>query len=193
LERLSVDNAEHLDGNVKAHQLWCALKALQDAVEQPHRTPFAEQIQSLKNFSSADEVVSTVLSTIDDSVAINGIDSVSELSARFLTVKEEVRRASLVPEDGGVLSHLLSIIMSKIMFRKHGYVDGNDVEAILARVQYHLNENDLDNATRELNQLKGWPKRLAEDWIKSAKNHLEVKQAIEVIEAQATLSSISVI
>ena len=56
----------------------------------------------------------------------------------------------------------------------------NDVESILARVQYYLNENDLDTATRELNQLKGWPKKLAEDWIKAARNHLEIKQAMEV-------------
>ncbi|RHZ44764.1 hypothetical protein Glove_709g15 [Diversispora epigaea] len=193
LERLSVNNVEHLDNSLKVHQLWCALRALQNAVEKPHRTPFVDQIVALKHLSSTDEVVATVLSTIDDSVAINGIYSISDLAMRFRNLREEVRRASLVPENGGVLSHLLSIMLSKFMFRKHGLVDGNDVEATLARVQYFLNECDLDNAARELNQLKGWPKKLAEDWIKSAKEHLEVKQAIEVIEIQATLSSLSVI
>lgn len=181
LERISVDNAERLDSSLKAHRLWCALRSLQDAVEQPHRTPFANQITAMKYLTSTDEIVTTVLSTIDDNIANNGVDSVSDLSARFAIVREKVRRASLVPEDGGVFAHLLSAMFSRILFRKHGLVKGNDAESILSRVQYYLNENDLDTATRELNQLKGWPKKLAEDWIKAAKNHLEIKQAIEVI------------
>ncbi|CAG8445470.1 6568_t:CDS:2 [Dentiscutata heterogama] len=192
LERFCIDNTENLDASVKIHRLWCALKSLQNIVDQPHRTPFIEQIVAMRRYFSTDEVVSAVLSTIDDSVAINGIDSISDLSKRFNTVREEVRRASLVPEDGGVFSHLLSFVLSKILFRKHGLVDGNDVEAILARVQYYLNKNDLDTAARELNQLEGWPKKLANDWIISARNHLEVKQAIEVIETQATLSCLSI-
>ncbi|CAG8546207.1 1911_t:CDS:1, partial [Cetraspora pellucida] len=179
LERFCVDNTDNLDASIKVHRLWCALKSLQNAIEQPHRTPFIDLIVAMRRFFSTDEVVSAVLSTIDDSVAINGVDSISDLSKRFNTVREEVRRASLVPEDGGVLSHLSSLILSKILFRKHGLVDGNDVEAILARVQYYLNKNDLDTATRELNQLEGWPKKLANDWITSARNHLEIKQAIE--------------
>ncbi|RIA97670.1 mitochondrial inner membrane protein Mitofilin [Glomus cerebriforme] len=193
LERISIDNVERLDKSLKAHRLWCALRSLQDAVEQPHRTPFVNQITAMKQLSSADEVVTTVLSTIDDNVANNGVDSVSDLSARFAIVREQVRRASLVPENGGVFAHLLSYMFSKILFHKHGLVKGNDVESILARVQFYLNENDLDTATRELNQLKGWPKKLAKDWIKAARNHLEIKQAIEVIETQATLSSLSVV
>ncbi|CAI2165093.1 10230_t:CDS:2 [Funneliformis geosporum] len=193
LERISVDNAEHLDDSLKTHRLWCTLRALQNAVEQPDRIPFSNQIAAMRHLSSTDEIVTTVLSTIDDNVANNGVDSISDLSARFATVREEVRRASLVPENGGVFAHLLSIMFSKILFQKHGLAEGSDVESILARVQYHLNENDLDTATRELNQLKGWPKKLAEDWIKAARNHLEIKQAIEVIETQATLSSLSVV
>ncbi|CAG8732387.1 13922_t:CDS:2 [Dentiscutata erythropus] len=192
LERFCIDNTENLDASVKIHRLWCALKSLQNIVDQPHRTPFIEQIVAMRRYFSTDEVVLAVLSTIDDSVAINGIDSISDLSKRFNTVREEVRRASLVPEDGGVFSHLLSFVLSKILFRKHGLVDGNDVEAILARVQYYLNKNDLDTAARELNQLEGWPKKLANDWIISARNHLEIKQAIEVIETQATLSCLSI-
>ncbi|CAG8462922.1 16711_t:CDS:2 [Funneliformis caledonium] len=180
LERISVDNAEHLDDSLKTHRLWCALRALQNAIEQPDRIPFANQIAAMRHLSSTDEIVTTVLSTIDDNVANNGVDSISDLSARFATVRDEVRRASLVPENGGVFAHLLSIMLSKVLFHKHGLVEGSDVESILARVQYHLNENDLDTATRELNQLKGWPKKLAEDWIKAARNHLEIKQAIEV-------------
>ncbi|KAK9730446.1 MICOS complex subunit mic60, partial [Basidiobolus ranarum] len=54
-----------------------------------------------------------------------------------------------------------------------------------------LRENDLETAAREFNQLKGWPKNIAKDWIASARTHLEVKQALEVIEYQAQLASLN--
>ncbi|CAJ0831648.1 12326_t:CDS:2, partial [Entrophospora sp. SA101] len=192
LELLSVDNAEHLDKSLKAHKLWRTLKSLQEIINSKSdgdKRPFSNEITMLKKIGSGDEVIVTVLSTIDDSISSNGIESTTNLTNRFNNVKEAIRRASLIPEGGGgVFAHLLSRISSRLLFRKHGLVEGNDVEAILARTQYYLDSNDLDNATRELNQLVGWPKKLAEDWLKAARNHLEIKQAIEVIEAQAILS-----
>ncbi|KAG9299567.1 hypothetical protein G9A89_020738 [Geosiphon pyriformis] len=193
LERISLDNAEHLDRSIKAHRVWCALNALEDAVNQPHPTPFVNEITALKKLSLTDDLVRVVLSSIDDVVATTGIDSVSDLAARFSIVREEVRRASLAPEDAGLFAHALSLILSKLMFRKHGLVPGDDVEAILARVDYYLKEHDLDNATRQLNQLNGWPKTIAQDWLQAARNHLEVQQAIQVIGIQALISSLAVL
>nr|CAG8513160.1 181_t:CDS:2 [Entrophospora candida] len=184
LELLSVDNAEHLDKSLKAHKLWRVLKSLQEIINSKldgDKRPFSNEIATLKKIGSGDEVIVTVLSTIDDSISSNGIESTINLSNRFNNVKQAIRRASLIPEEGGgVFAHLLSHILSRLLFHKHGLVEGNDVEAILARTQYYLDSNDLDNATRELNQLVGWPKKLAEDWLKAARNHLEIKQAIEV-------------
>ncbi|CAJ0901501.1 2757_t:CDS:2 [Entrophospora sp. SA101] len=184
LELLSADNAEHLDKSLKAHKLWRALKSFQEIINgklDGDKRPFSNEIATLKKIGSGDEVIVTVLSTIDDSISSNGIESTINLSNRFNNVKQAIRRASLIPEEGGgVFAHLLSHILSRLLFHKHGLVEGNDVEAILARTQYYLDSNDLDNATRELNQLVGWPKKLAEDWLKAARNHLEIKQAIEV-------------
>jgi mitofilin len=93
-----------------------------------------------------------------------------------------VRRAALIPEeDSSMISHLLSIVLSSLMFRKKGLVAGDDVESRLARAEHYLHtEKDLESATREINQLTGWPKRLALDWLDAARRHLEVKQALEV-------------
>ncbi|CAG8545334.1 6619_t:CDS:2, partial [Ambispora gerdemannii] len=179
LQNLSVQNADNLDDSIKSHRLWRAVYALKNAVNKPHRTPFANEVATLKEVASTDELVTAVLSTIDDSVSSTGIDSVSNLVARFAKVREAVRSASLVPENGGLLPHALSRVLYRFMFRKHGMMDGDDVEAVLARVEHHLKEHDLDKATRELNQLKGWPKTIASDWMRAARDHLEVQQAIQ--------------
>jgi mitofilin len=183
LERQGVDNADFLDQSSRTHQLWCGVKALEKAYEAGERRPFDRELARLKRLAETEkdaEVLKVVLAAVPESVAAHGVDSVPELMDRFEYVADKVRQASLVPENGGVLAHGMSVVLSKLMFKKHGLVPGNDVEAILARTEYYLVENDLEQAVRELNQLKGWGKRLAKDWIVAARRRVEVGQAIDV-------------
>ncbi|KAG0201843.1 Formation of crista junctions protein 1 [Mortierella sp. GBA30] len=194
LERQGVDNAEFLDQSARTHQLWCGIKALEKAYESGERRPFDRELARLKRLAESEkdaEVLKAVLAAVPESVAAQGVDSVPELMDRFEYVADKVREASLVPENGGVLAHGMSVILSKLMFKKHGLVPGNDVEAILARTEYYLHESDLEQAVRELNQLKGWGKRLAKDWIIAARRRVEVGQAIDVINTHANLVSLT--
>ncbi|KAG0329727.1 Formation of crista junctions protein 1 [Podila humilis] len=194
LERQGEDNAEFLDQSARTHQLWCGIKALEKAYEAGERRPFDRELARLKRLAESEkdaEVLKAVLASVPESVASEGIDSVPELMDRFEYVADRVREASLVPENGGVLAHGMSVILSKLMFKKHGLVPGNDVEAILARTEFYLVESDLEQAVRELNQLKGWSKRLAKDWIAAARRRVEVGQAIDVINTHANLVSLT--
>jgi mitofilin len=56
-----------------------------------------------------------------------------------------------------------------------------------------LNEKDLDSAARELNQLKGAAKALLQDWLRAARERLEVEQALDVVQTQATFASLLVV
>jgi len=183
LERQGADNAEFLDQSARTHQLWCGIKALEKSYQSGERRPFDRELARLKRLAEEEkdaEVLKAVLAAVPESVAAEGVDSVPELMDRFEYVADKVRQASLVPENGGVLAHGMSVMLSKFMFKKHGLVPGNDVEAILARTEYYLLESDLEQAVRELNQLKGWGKRLAKDWIVAARRRVEVGQAIDV-------------
>ncbi|KAG0247921.1 Formation of crista junctions protein 1 [Mortierella polycephala] len=194
LERQGVDNAEFLDQSARTHQLWCGIKALEKTYESGERRPFDRELARLKKLAETEkdaEVLKAVLAAVPDSVAAAGVDSVPELMDRFEYVADKIRQASLVPENGGVLAHAMSAVLSKLMFKKHGLVPGNDVEAILARTEHYLIESDLEQAVRELNQLKGWGKRLAKDWIVAARRRVEVGQAIDVINTHANLVSLT--
>ncbi|KAF9428569.1 Formation of crista junctions protein 1 [Podila epigama] len=194
LERQGEDNAEFLDQSARTHQLWCGIKALEKAYEAGERRPFDRELARLKRLAETEkdaEILKVVLASVPEEVAAEGVDSVPELMDRFEYVADRVREASLVPENGGVLAHGMSVILSKLMFKKHGLVPGNDVEAILARTEYYLIESDLEQAVRELNQLKGWSKRLAKDWIVAARRRVEVGQAIDVINTHANLVSLT--
>lgn len=71
-------------------------------------------------------------------------------------------------------------MLSTSDFRRAEVVPGNDVLSILTPAEYHPNEQDLDSATRELDQLKEAAKALLKDWLEAARWRLEVWQALEV-------------
>ncbi|KAI9264755.1 mitochondrial inner membrane protein-domain-containing protein [Sporodiniella umbellata] len=202
LESLAQADAELLDDNRKAHQLIVAIDALKKAALSGQQTQFELELEAIKKLSNktpfanlgqrqSDELLQLVASSVQKHVAQYGITSIAQLSERFEVVSREVRRAALIPdEESSMISHLLSIALSGLMFKKKGLVTGDDVESRLARAEHFLHtEKDLENATREVNQLTGWPKRLALDWLDAARRHLEVKQALEVMRSQASLIS----
>lgn len=189
LEKYSVKNAEALDKSRQYHVIHVTIDAFQDTVQAHHKQPFADELQALSHNTKDDKVIQTVLSVIPKELAQEGVNSISELSARFEQVADQVRQVALVPEDGGFGSHIISLVMSFLLFKKAGLVQGDDVESILSRTGYYLKRDNLEYAARELNQLNGWPKRLAQDWIESARRHLEVKQALEVAQNNFTLKN----
>lgn len=190
LEKHTLQNAEALDKSRQYHVIHVTLDAFQDSLQAQHKQSFADELQALNHNTKNDNVIQTVLSVIPKELAQEGVNTISELSVRFEEVANEIRQVALVPEDGGFGSHIISYIMSYLMFKKSGLVQGDDVESILSRTDYYLKRDNLEYAARELNQLGSWPKRLAQDWIQSARRHLEVKQALEVAETQAVLLSL---
>jgi mitofilin len=201
LERITLDNSATLDDNVRLHKVWSALRAVQAKAESGD-VAFDDELRLLRSFStSADNaspsetVVTATLDQLEKSgIAQTGVKSFAALASWFSnTVSPRVHSAALVPapEEASVVSHLASAAFSKLLFTpKAAVVEGDDVSSVLARAEWCLGEKDLDGAAREVNNLKGWPKKLAADWLREARRRLEVQQALEVVGAEATLGSL---
>lgn len=190
LERITLDNSTQLDDNVRLHKLWSALRAVQAKADRGNQR-FDDELRVLKsvigsNDADADKVIQAAVANVEHSgAAQTGVKSLPSLSSWFTqTVSPRIHSVSLVPtEEGqaGVLSHLSSLALSKILFRPQpSLVEGDDVNAVLARAEFYLAEKNLDAAAREVNQLKGWPSKLAADWLREARRRLEVQQALDV-------------
>ncbi|KAJ2918434.1 hypothetical protein MD484_g1927, partial [Candolleomyces efflorescens] len=199
LERLTLDNTNYLDENIRVHSLWSAVRALTSrALSTSQRQPFRDELRVLRHVAAAkeDEVISAALNTLEASdVPDIGVEPFSDLASWFTTsVAPKVSEVALVPDqNAGVLSYLASKVLSGVRFKKQGLVEGDDVLSVLSRAEYHLNEKDLDSAARELNQLKGPAKDLLHDWLEAARRRLEVQQALDVIQTEAALSSLLVV
>jgi mitofilin len=197
LERVALDNSTYLDENLRIHALWSALRAVNNTIEAPMRRPFRDELRVLRHAAAArdDAVVGVALDALDAGDAPDvGVEPLADLASWFTTsVAPAVSRVALVPDGGaGVLAHVASYVLSAFAFRRRGLVHGDDVLSVLARAEYHLNEKDLDSATRELNQLQGTARTLLKDWLEAARRRLEVQQALELVQTQATLASLLV-
>jgi len=147
---------------------------------------------AVKELASDDPVVAAAIASINPTAYQRGIPSLAQIVDRFRRVANEVRKASLLPEDAGIASHAASFLLSKFMFKKPGLADGDGVESILTRTENYLEEGNLDEAAREMNTLQGWAKLLSKDWLADVRRVLEVRQALEVIEAEARLRCLQV-
>ncbi|ETW83409.1 hypothetical protein HETIRDRAFT_58292, partial [Heterobasidion irregulare TC 32-1] len=198
LERVALDNSSYLDQNLHIHSLWSAIRALHNAVDAPARKPFRDELRVLRHIAAAkdDPIVSTALEALEASdVPDVGVEPFVDLASWFTTsVAPRVSSVALVPDqNAGLLSHIASHVFSAFTFRRQGLVSGDDVLSTLSRAEHYLHEKDLDSATRELNQLAGTAKVLVKDWLEAARRRLEVQQALDVVEAQATVASLLVV
>jgi mitofilin len=191
LEKLTAEWNSVVDANLKTQHLVVAVEAVKSALEtQIVPKPFVTELAALKEIAADDPVVSAAIASINPAAYQRGIPSTALLIDRFRRVASEVRKAALLPEDAGVASHLASLAMSKVLFKKSGLAVGGDVEAVLARTEVLLEEGDLDAAAREMNGLQGWAKVLSKDWLSECRRVLEVRQALDVIATEARLNSL---
>ena len=186
LEGVALENSHHLDENIRVHSLWSAIRALTNsAISAPVRKPFRDELRVLRHITAAreDPMVVVVLDSLESTdVPDVGVEPFADLATWFVNeIAPKVSQVSLVPDqNAGVLSYLASRALSGVRFKRQGLVPGDDVLSVLARAEYYLNEKNLDNATRELNQLNGPAKELLHDWLEAARRRLEVQQALEV-------------
>lgn len=193
LEKLTAEWNQVVDANLKTQHLVVAVEAVKSALEnQVVPKPFITELAALKEIAADDPVVGAAIASINPAAYQRGIPNSAQLIDRFRRVAQEVRKAALLPEDAGVASHLASLAMSKVLFKKSGLAVGQDVEAVLARTEALLEEGDLDAAAREMNGLQGWAKVLSKDWLGECRRVLEVKQALDVIATEARLQSLLV-
>ncbi|EZF29753.1 hypothetical protein H109_07262 [Trichophyton interdigitale MR816] len=193
LEKLTAGWNDVIGANLTTQQLQVAVDAVHSALESESMPrPFINELLAVKSLAGQDPIVNAAISSINPTAYQRGIPSTAQIIDRFRRVANEVRKASLLPEDAGVASHATSYLMSKVMFKKEASSSGDDVESILTRTEKLLEQGNLDDAAREMNALRGWSKLLSKDWLADVRRVLEVRQALEVIETEARLKCLQV-
>ena len=75
---------------------------------------------------------------------------------------------------------------ANITVAKHGLVEGEGTEALLARASFHLENGALDKAIDSVRRIEGDTAEACVDWLKMAQRRLIVESAIKLISAHVT-------
>lgn len=171
--------------HIAVAKLWSALNSQDEAV------PLGPYINEVRKYAVKDDpVVEAALANIPADALEDGVLTHAQLAARFRLLVPQLRKASLLPPNAGIAGHVGSWLFSMLMMPKTGNPKGDDVESIFARAETALSEGRVVDALAEVNSLKGWPKKLAGDWLNEGRKRGEVEFLIGLLSENATLSGL---
>lgn len=198
----------HLESQRQLHQreaparrLWLACQALLDRLRNAPQEPLENHpaYETLKQFAAENNPLAiSILDSIPEKVFKEGVQSQETLSERFSRIDKLCKRVALVDAHGGGLGiYLLSYLQSIFIIDTTEVPEDEMVDPtkwttfdILARVRHCLKSNNLEQAIRFANQLKGQARVVARDWIRDARLHLITRQAFNALSAHAEAMSV---
>ena len=158
-------------------------------------------VNRLRQLADGDAVILAALDTIPKVAVERGVQSHATLLKRFSVVKTACSRVAFVgdKEESGVVTYLVSHLSSLLYWPKPrpDTVDGDvdvaslNVPSLLDLAEQKINEGELGDAVRLVNQLTGQPRVVAQDWIDEARLYLTTQQAAEIIGSCALMNVIT--
>lgn len=151
---------------------------------------YFEQIEKVSGDLN-DELVNLVLKDLKPLITNESTHSIltnAQLLNKWDELTPELRSASLLPPNAGLLGHFASMVFSKLLLPVKGSrPNGKDIESVIGRIENSLAKGELDVAVEEAANLKGWPRKLADDWIKESRKRLEIQFLVSVLESESRI------
>lgn len=187
IEDLTAKADKVISESENAAQLHIAIGRLKGVLESNENVVLGPYIEAIRKTAGSDPLLLAALERIPKDVYESGVLTPAQLTTRFQLLEPEIRKASLLPPNAGVAGHFGSIIFSKLLWKKSGNATGEDVESILSRADTALSEGRIVDAVGEVNTLKGWPKRLAHDWLAEGRKRSELEFLVDVLAEEGKL------
>lgn len=153
-------------------------------------TPYVEDLETA-SANADDEVIKLALSELKPLLANESSQSIltiPQLLTAWEQLTPELRAASLLPPNAGLMGHLASTIFSKLLLPVKGAKpDGKDIESVIGRVGLSLTCGGLDVAVEEVANLKGWTRKLADDWVREGRKRLEAEFLVSLVDAETKI------
>ena len=138
---------------------------------------------------AGDAVLPALLDSIPESIRKDGAASIPDLRRRFTVVKDEALKASRVPEQlptliGHGVGSLLHYITPET---RGGNVKGSDVDHVLSRAIFHIDNDDVSSALKEIDSVHGLPKKIMADWEKLARDRVIANEVAKSLRAKSLI------
>ncbi|MBT3930606.1 MAG: hypothetical protein HOF34_07810 [Rhodospirillaceae bacterium] len=167
----------------RASVLALAAGQLRTALERG--APCAGPLNTAGSLGDADPTLNTAFEMLRVS-AETGVATAPALELSFANLIPELLAAGRRGETGDLVDRLTGRINDIVRIRRTGAdVQGNDIEARIARAEILLADRNVANVMSELKDVGGTPGEILSPWMTRAQAHLDAQDALAVIEAQA--------
>lgn len=184
-----------------ARVLWLSCQSLLDKLRNAPQEPLERDpaYEILKQFAADNNPLAiSILDSIPPKALKEGVQSQEALRERFDRLEKVCKRVALIDAHGAGLGKYLLSYLQSLFIIERSVVPEEEVLGrqlvdptkwttfdILARVRYCLTNNNLEQAIRYANQLKGQARVVARDWIRDARVHLTARQAFVTLTTHA--------
>lgn len=152
--------------------------------------PYVDELEKA-SAKADDETINLALAQLKPLLhgeSSQSILTIPQLLTAWEHIAPELRSASLLPPNAGLLGHFASYIFSKLLLPVKGAKpDGKDIESVIARVEQSLTRGELDIAVEEVANLKGWTRKLADDWVREGRKRLEAEFLVSLIDTETKI------
>lgn len=139
--------------------------------------PFSERLSALLSVAGDDPEVMKVLAPIT-AYADQGIPTLPILRVRFDDMAAAVLEAGWTKPEADWRERILANLASVVTVRRTGDLEGDDLEAVLARAEVALNAGDLERTVSLLEGIGEPALKAAESWFRDARARLAAETAI---------------
>lgn len=147
--------------------------------------PFQQELQAVRALGVGDPQVTQPLDAVAP-YAAKGVPTQPQLADRFQALSSDIVRAANQGEGGDWINQVTGKLATLVTVRRQGGgVVGDSADAVVARAEAALQENNLGKAIEELSALKGPAAATAAPWIAEAKARLAANQAGQQLTARA--------
>ncbi|RJF83223.1 hypothetical protein D3877_00520 [Azospirillum cavernae] len=147
--------------------------------------PFQQDLQSVRALGIGDAGVTQPLDAVAP-FAAKGIPTQAQITDRFRPLASDIVRAAERGDGANWIDSVIGKLSTLVTVRRQGGgVVGSSADAIVARAEAALGENNLGKAVEELAALQGAGAGAAAAWLADAKARLAADQAARALTQRA--------
>lgn len=149
---------------------------------------FASAIRDGRSFEAELATLQALGAELDTSVAFyaaNGVATVPELRVSFPPVARVIVRRALAGEDRSIVGEALNQVADLVSIRRTGVVEGPQADAIIARAEVALNDDDVQGALSAMSELPEELRAIGSEWIKDASAKVNADAEIARLQSVA--------
>ncbi|MDY0008222.1 MAG: uroporphyrinogen-III synthase [Bdellovibrionales bacterium] len=141
---------------------------------------FESDLKIIEKYAKDDPEMQAALKRVAP-YARSGVLSRSHLQKEFRNIAADIVMAKLQGEDASVRERVLLRLSKYAKMRKVDDIEGDTVDATVARAELLLDQGDIKSAIRELQSLEGAPAETAAPWLQQAEGHVAADDSSQVL------------